>query len=130
MNATKLSSKNRAGAGAFALTMMLIMTGCASVPVPHDSIAVSKSAVQGAINAGGSEYAPVELKTAQDKIAAAERAVDDDDNMKALHLAEAAEVDAKLAEHKANAAKAEKSLSESREGQRVLQEEIQRQQTP
>lgn len=127
MNTTKLSVKKQARASALALTIGLIMAGCASTPVPHDSIAVSKSAVQTAINAGSSEFAPVELKTAQDKIAAAERAVDDDENLKALHLAEAAEVDAKLAEHKSRAAKAEKSLAESREGQRVLQEEIQRQ---
>lgn len=127
MNAKKMGTKNRMGTAALALTMGMVLAGCASTPVPHDSIAVSKTAIQGAINAGGSEYAPVELKTAQDKIAAAERAIDDDENTKALHLARAAEVDARLAEYKANAAKAEKALVESREAQRVLQEEIQRQ---
>jgi hypothetical protein len=122
-----LNAKKRAGVAALALAMGLI-AGCASTPVPDDEISVSKHAVESAVSAGGSEFAPIELKTAQDKLTAAEKAVENDDNLKALHLAQAAEVDAKLAEHKALAAKAEKSLKESREGQRVLQEEIQRQQ--
>jgi hypothetical protein len=120
------NAKKRAGVAALALAMGLI-AGCASTPVPDDEISVSKHAVESAVSAGGSEFAPIELKTAQDKLTAAEKAVEDDDNLKALHLAQAAEVDAKLAEHKALAAKAEKSLKEAREGQRVLQEEIQRQ---
>lgn len=128
MSTKSINTRNLAGAGTLALA--LTIAGCASTPVPTDEIALSKTAVQSAINAGGSEFAPVELKTAQDKLAGAEEAVKDDENLKALYLAEAAEVDAKLAEHKALAAKAEKSLNESRDGQRVLQEEIQRQQTP
>lgn len=127
MSSPTSNVKRRAGVAALALAMGLI-AGCASTPVPDDEIAVSRHAVESALSAGGAEFAPIELKTAQDKLTAAEKAVDDDENMKALHLAEAAEVDAKLAEHKALAAKAEKSLRESREGQRMLQEEIQRQQ--
>ena len=130
MSAKKLSARKRAGAGVLALAAALFMTGCASTPVPTDELAVSKTALQGAIDAGSSEYAPVELKTAQDKIAAAEKAIDDNENQRALYLAEEAEVDAKLAENKSLAAKAEKSLSESRDSQRDLQEEIQRQQIP
>jgi hypothetical protein len=135
MSIENKSTKNRAfvrkiaGAGALALAIGAI-AGCSSTPVPTDEVALSKSAVQTAIAAGGSEFAAVELKTAQDKVEAAEKAIDDDDNLKAKHLAEAATVDAKLAENKALAAKAEKSLSESRDGQRVLLEEVQRQQTP
>jgi hypothetical protein len=127
MSSPNLNIKKRAGVGALALAIGL-MAGCASTPVPDDEIAVSKRAVESALSAGGAEFAPVELKTAQDKVASAEDAVEDHDNLKALHLAEAAEVDAKLAENKALAAKAEKSLRESREGQRVLLEEVQRQQ--
>jgi len=117
------------GASALAVAISVI-AGCSSTPVPTDEVALSKSAVQTAISVGGAEFAAVELKTAQDKIAAAEKAIDDDENLKAKHLAEAAIVDAKLAENKALAGKAEKSLNESRDGQRVLLEEVQRQQTP
>jgi len=113
--------------GASAIAMILTIAGCASTPVPTDEIALSKTAVQSAIDSGGAEFAPVELKTAQDKLAAAESAVDEKENLKALHLAQSAEVEAKLAQNKSLAGKAEKSLKESRDGQRVLQEEIQRQ---
>jgi len=121
------AKKNLAGVSALALAIGLTVVGCSSTPVPTDEIALSKTAVQKAIDSGGAEFAPVELKTAQDKLAAAEDAVEEDENLKALHLAEAAEADARLAENKARTAKTEKTLKETRDGQQVLQEEIQRQ---
>lgn len=126
MISKNVNAKTLVGAGTLAVVML--MSGCASTPVPDKEIAVSKTALQSAMNAGGVEFAPVEVKTAQDKLAEAEKAVEDDENLKALHLAEAAEVDAKLAEYKAHTARAEKSLKESRDGQQQLQQEIQRQQ--
>ncbi len=55
----------------------VLMAGCASSgPKPTEQIAVSKSAVANAVAAGGSEYAPVEMRTAQDKLDRAHRAMD------------------------------------------------------
>jgi hypothetical protein len=103
---------------------------CSSTPPPNSDIAVAKTALTSAVAAGGAEFAPVELKTAQDKLDRAEKMVADKDNDKypeARRLAVEAGVDAKAAETKALAAKSEKSLQETQDGQRALQEEMQRQ---
>jgi len=89
-------------------------------------MALSRTAVASATGAGGGEFAPVELKLAVDKLSAAERAMGDKDYDRARQLAEQAQVDAKLAETRAQAAKAQKAITESREANRVLREEINR----
>lgn len=122
-----MKTKSSLGAYALALSFGFAIVGCSSTPVPKAEIAVSKTALDSALAAGGAEFAPVEIKTAQDKIEAANKAVERDENMAAKHLAEEAAVDAKLAETKALAGKAEKSLQDSQSGQRALKEEMQRQ---
>ena len=52
-------------------------------------------------SAGAVQYAPVELKTAREKLEAARREMQDENDEKALRLAEEAEVDARLAELRA-----------------------------
>lgn len=121
--------KNSVSAGV--LVLSTVLAGCASTPVPTSEIAVSKTALESAMSAGGAEFAPVELKMAQDKLARAEKLVADKDNDRyeeARRLAIEASVDAKAAETRALTAKSEKSLQESQEGRRALQEEMQRQQ--
>ena len=76
--------------------------------------------------AGGSEYAPVEMRTAQDKMDRAHRAMDKEDYVNARWLAEEAQVDARLAEKKAQSAKAQKAAIVMSDDIRVLREEINR----
>jgi hypothetical protein len=104
----------------------VIMAGCASVPAPTEQIAVSKSAIDNALSAGGSEYAPVEMKSAQEKLDRARRAMAKDDNDEARWLAEQAQADARLAEKKAQSSKARKSASVMQEDIRVLRDELNR----
>ena len=40
----------------------VIIGGCASTAPPTEQMAVSKSAIANAVSAGGSEYAPVEMR--------------------------------------------------------------------
>lgn len=126
-----MKTKNSLSIGALVLGVSAVLAGCASTPAPTSEIAVSKTALESAMSAGGAEFAPVELKTAQDKLARAEALVADKDNDRyeeARRLAVEAAVDAKAAETRALTAKSEKSLQESQEGRRALQEEMQRQQ--
>jgi hypothetical protein len=111
--------------GAIGCTVF-VMAGCASVPVPTEQIAVSKSAIANAVSAGGAEYAPVELKTAQDKMDRANAAMNKEDYEKARWLAEEAQADARLAEKMAHSATAQKAASVMGEDIRVLREEINR----
>lgn len=121
MNVKKLSRD------VFLLGAAITLVACASTPSPTAEYAVAKTALDSAISAGGAEFAPVELKTAQDKADQANRAITKNENLQAKRLAEQAAVDAKLAETKALAGKAEKSLKDADTSQRALKEEIQRQ---
>ena len=74
------------------------LAACASTPIPNEKIAVAKESVQRAERAGAPELAPVEMATARDKLARAEKAAADRDGQPATQLAEQAIVDARLAE--------------------------------
>ena len=89
-------------------------------------MAVSKSALANAMSAGGSEYAAVEMKSAQDKLDRANRAMEKKEFEDARWLAEQAQVDARLAEKKAHSAKAQKAVAMMQDDIRVLREEINR----
>lgn len=105
----------------------MFIVGCAGIPAPTEQMAVAKTAVTNAISAGGNEFAPVQLRSAMDKMDAAERAMADEEYERARQLAEQAQVDAQLASSMARSAKAEKAARELEEGNRTLQQEIQRQ---
>ena len=106
--------------------IVILMTGCASMPAPTEQMAVSKAALTRATSAGSNEYAPVELKSAMDKMNAAEKAMGKEDYIEAQRLAEQAQLDAKLAETKAASAKAQLAVRNAEESNRVLREEINR----
>lgn len=103
-----------------------LVAGCASVPPPTEQMAVSKSAIANAVSAGGSEYASVEMRSAQDKMDRANRAMGKEDYEDARRLAEEAQADARLAEKKAQSAKAEKAASVTQDDIRVLRDEMNR----
>jgi len=105
---------------------VVVIAGCASMPPPTEQIAVSRSAIANAVSAGGSEYAPMEMRTAQEKMDRADRAMDKKDYDEARSLAEEAQTDARLAEKKAQAGKAEKAAVVMKDDNRVLREEIDR----
>ena len=100
--------------------------GCATVPPPVEQMAVAKAAIANAVRAGGSEYASVEMRTAQEKIDRASRAMEKEDFETARWLAEQAEADARLAEKKAQSSKAQKAATVLKDDIRVLREEINR----
>lgn len=104
----------------------VVIAGCASIPPPTEQMAVSKSAIANAVSAGGSEYAPVEMRTAQEKMDRANRAMEKEDYENARWLAEEAQADARLAEKKAQSAKAQKAASVMQDDIRVLREEMNR----
>ena len=104
----------------------LVVAGCASVPPPTEQMAVSRSAIANAVSAGGAEYAPVEMRAAQDKMDRAGRAMQKEEFQDARWLAEEAQADARLAEKKAESAKAQKAASVTQDDIRVLREEMNR----
>ena len=107
---------------ALALGSSLILAGCAGNP-PTEEYALAQSAVNGAVSAGGTEYAAVEMKSAQDKFKEAELAMHDKRYDEARRLAEQAEWDARVAERKAQAMKAQKAVQDANQGVQDLREE-------
>jgi hypothetical protein len=89
-------------------------------------VAVSKEAVSSAADAGAAQYAPMELKSAQEKMAAANKAMAGKDYKLARDLAGQAQADAKLAQSKANSAKATAAADAVQDDVRVLREELDR----
>ncbi|MCH8623006.1 DUF4398 domain-containing protein [Undibacterium sp. TS12] len=112
------------GASAIAMSMLL---GCGSMKAPATAeVAVSKSAVESAAGEGASEFAPVEMNSAREKLALANKAMDARDYKLAADLATQAQADARLAQAKAKSVKAQKAADALQEDIRVLREELQR----
>ncbi|MEO9038401.1 MAG: DUF4398 domain-containing protein [Gallionella sp.] len=109
-----------------AVAVAIIMAGCASTPAPVEQMAVSRTAVNAASSAGANEFAPLQLKSAMDKMGDAEHAMTEKNYVQARQLAEQAQVDAQLAEAKARSAKAQQAADALQEGSRVLRQEIDR----
>ena len=109
-----------------ALAAAIFMAGCASIPAPTEQMAISRTAINNASSAGANELAPQQLKSAMEKMGAAEQAMREKDYVRARQLAEQAQVDAQLAEATARSAKEQKAADALQESNRVLREEIER----
>jgi hypothetical protein len=107
---------------AISIGSALSLAGCAGNP-PTAQMALATSAVKGAEAAGAHEFATLELKTARDKMRQAEQASFEKDFDEARLLAEQAEWDARLAERKARAAKAERAVMDAEKGVEELRKE-------
>jgi len=104
----------------------LALAACASTPPPTEQLAVSTAAVANAAGAGATELAPVEMKSARDKLDRAKLAMVSKDYGSALTLAQEAQVDAGVAQAKAQSVKARKTAETVREASRALSEEMDR----
>lgn len=121
---TKLSNP---GLMAVCGAVLVLAAGCSSLKAPATTdVAVSKAAVENAAGAGGVEFAPVEMRAAREKMALANRAMGAKDYKLAIDLAGQAQADAKLAQSKANSAKAQQAVDALHDDIRVLREELNR----
>lgn len=110
------------GSATVALTV-----GCTSLKTPATAdVAVSKAAVENATSAGGAQFAPVEMNAAREKLALANKAMVAKDYKLAIDLASQAQADAKLAQGKANSAKAQAAADALQDDIRVLRDELER----
>lgn len=103
-----------------------LMTGCVTTPAPLEQMAVSRAAVSNANNTENNELAPLQLKSAKEKMQAAERAMTEKDYVLARQMAEQAQVDAQLAGAMARSAKAKKAADALQEDSSALRQEIDR----
>ncbi len=111
---------------ATALTILAAATAFASNPVPDETIAVAKAAIQRAEQAGAPQAAPVELASARDKLARAEKANADHQGKPAIALADQATIDAQVAEATAQKDRAAKAAAEFDASMQALRQESNR----
>jgi hypothetical protein len=105
----------------------LLMVGCSSLKTPATAdVAVSKAAVENAAGAGGAQFAPLEMTAAREKLALANKAMLAKDYKLAREMANQSQADAKLAEGKADSAKAQAAANALQDDIRVMREELER----
>jgi hypothetical protein len=92
---------------------------------PVDKLAAADEAVRQAETSTASQYAPLPLSTAREKLEAARRAMDEEDYETARRLAEQALVDAQLAQETAASAKARAAAEELQQSIETLRQETQ-----
>jgi len=103
------------------------MVGCSSMKTPATAdVAVSKAAVDSAASADGAQYAPLDMRSAREKLAKANKAMADKDYELASEMANQAQADANLAQAKADSAKAKMAADALQDDIRVLREELKR----
>jgi hypothetical protein len=108
----------------FCAVVVLAAGGCVTTPIPNEQIAVAKTSVQSAEQAG----APV--AAARDKLARAEKAAADHDAQPATQLAEQASADAQLAEATAQEQHSRKAAMELDASLQALKQESSRSTQP
>ena len=103
------------------------LAACSSTPAPTDQMAVSRTTVSrvAAVPAVAT-HAPVDMQQAREKLTQAERAMSAEDYVTARRLAAEAEVDARVAESRADAASNAANLAQVQDSISALQEEINR----
>lgn len=125
-----LMGKTEIKYAALCAAIALSAAGCATTPIPNEKLAVAKSSVQYAEQAGAPELAPVEMAAARDKLARAEKAAADHDAQPATQLAEQANADAQLAEATAQEQRSHKAAMELDASLQALRQEASRSTQP
>jgi Domain of unknown function (DUF4398) len=115
--------------GATIALSFIVTAAYASNPVPDETIAVAKAAVQRAEQSGAPQSAPVELASARDKLARAEKANADHKAKPAIALADQATIDAQVAEATAQKERAAKAAAEFDASMATLRQESNRNST-
>ena len=110
-----------------ALALLGALAACSSTPAPTEQMAVTRTTVDRVAAAPAvASNAPVDLQKAREKLMQAERAMATEDYTAARRLAAEAEVDARVAETRADAARNATNLAQVQDSIRALQDEIQR----
>jgi hypothetical protein len=109
------------------LAMGLALAACGSAPpAPTEKLASVETAIAGAKDKEAYTYAAAELMQAEQKYAEAKRLVAQEKMDQAARLLDQALTDAKLAEAKADSARAAKQATEMRDTIETLRQEVER----
>jgi hypothetical protein len=108
------------------LALSLLLGACASLPPPTAQLAVSTAAVAHAQAATGQTGPTPGLALARDKLQRANQALAEKDHLTASRLAEQAQLDALVAESRADTAKAQLAAQDAQAANQALADELAR----
>lgn len=94
--------------------LTLLLAACAAQPIDRGLLENARFAITQAERAGGDEYAPLEMRFAREKLAAAEAAIESDESGLAFKRAEESEIEAQLALSRTRAALTRSELEAAR----------------
>lgn len=121
------TEKSGAIALPFILLTMLLLMGCAAkMRPPTDLISEAEMTIMRARKANAINFAPLDLKYAEEKIAIAKKEMVKENYEKSYQLAQDALLDAQAAEAKSNAAEAKGLSKKMEETIKTLKQEIER----
>ena len=101
-----------------------LLGACASTPKPDRQLVLAESRISEAKNTEAYQYAPVEIKNAEQHLTAARQALSKGDNSDARRLLEKAEKEADFAVAKSELAREDKTVEEVRAAIKDLKREI------
>ena len=102
----------------------LLLVACVA-PRPDPSIFdAAEKAIQAAVDVGGDEFAPVEMRFAREKFASAQKGMEKQKYEVAVYLMEEAEINAELAIEKSRTAKSRRRVNEQRKTNQELDERL------
>jgi len=104
-------------------TTIIGLFGCASETPPINTISTADTALNQAMMVKASEYAPVEMQRAMEKLGRAKQALADEEYEDARRLAEQAQIDAQLAEAKARSGNAREMAQQTQQTIEALRRE-------
>lgn len=101
--------------------MLLALAACTSIRPGPDAFVSAEQAIVAAEEAGGDEFAPVEMRFAREKLASANKGMEKQKYEVAMYLVEQSEINSELAIEKSRAAKSRRQVSELRKSTEELE---------
>lgn len=120
------SSPSRALKAILVMGLAIALAGCASTPKPIAVIAGAEAAVQSAQSDDASQFAPIAMDRAEEKLRRANDAMNRKDYAEARRLADEARADAEFAQAETVKVQTQESVQQLQTGIEILRDEIKR----
>lgn len=108
----------------FISAFLLALAACTSIRPGPDAFVSAEQAIIAAEEAGGDEFAPVEMRFAREKLASANKGMEKQKYEVAIYLVEQSEINSELAIEKSRAAKSRRQVSELRKSNDELENRL------
>lgn len=111
-------------ANLLAISLMMLLAGCATTPPDRSFLDNARSAIEQAAQAGADDYSPLELRFARERLEVAELQLDQGKPEPARRLADEAEIDAQVALARTRAARTRAELADRQRELEQLREDL------